>query len=96
MNTQNGMKYRKKVWVRKSSGLYGWKTVVVDKITSKNNIHTNSITQPTSVVKVKPKSQQGISLKKWLVTPKLQVGGGDIFHTNTSAKSAKIGQNKEL
>ena len=92
------MKYRKKVWIRKSSGLYGWKTVVVDKITSKNNIHTNSITQPTSVVKVKPKSQQEIPLKNWLVKPKLQVGvgggGSDISLTNTLENFAKIG-NKE-
>ena len=100
MNTQNGMKYRKKVWGRKSSGLFGWKTVVVDKITSKNNIHTNSITQPTSVVKVNPKSQQRIPLENWLVIPKLQVGveggGGDISHTNSSENFAKIGNKENL
>ena len=69
---------------------------MVDKITSENNIHTGSETQPTSVSKVKPKPQQVIPIKNWLVTRKLQVGGGggDIFHIITSENCAKIG-NKE-
>jgi hypothetical protein len=47
---------------------------------------------------VKLKSQQGIPLENWLVTPKLKVGVGggadDISHTNTLENFTKIG-NKE-
>ena len=44
---------KKKVWVLKKNGLYGWKRIVVeDTITSKLNLHKPNKTQPVSVTKL--------------------------------------------
>ena len=91
---------KKKVWVVKKNGLYGWKMVVVDKPTS-TNIHTQKInTQPTSKPKVDSKSQQNILLRKWLVTPKRNEGGGgperDICEVLTSENTDKITEKESL
>ena len=95
-----GGKMKKKVWVVKKNGLYGWKMVVVDKPTS-TNIHTQKInTQPTSKPKVDSKSQQNILLRKWLVTPKRNEGGGgpesDICEVLTSENTDKITEKESL
>lgn len=100
VSRMTSMKGKKKVWGVKSNGLYGWKMVVVDQITSEN-IHTQNInTQPTSTSKLKSIPQQNILLKNWLVAPKQKVGGGgissDILEVNTWAKSARIGNNRNL
>ena len=89
-----GGKMKKKEWGVKKNGLYGWKMVVVDKPTS-TNIHTQKLnTQPTSNPKVDSKSQQNILLKKWLVTPQRNVGGGglesDICEVLILENTAKI------
>jgi hypothetical protein len=81
-------KQKKKVWGGggvKNSSLYGWKTVMVEQITSRN-IHTNKNRQPTSVSKIKSIPRQNRLLKNWLVTLRQKGGGGE----NTSAHSAKI------
>ena len=74
--------------------------VVVDQRTSENIQTQNLNTQPTSTSELKSIPQQNILFKNWVVAPKQKVGGGgipsDISEVNTSAKFAKIGQNKEL
>ena len=81
-------KARKRVWVVKKNGLFGWKMGVGDKQPS-NNIPTNkkNITQPTSIQKFESNRQQS-SVKNWLVMPKFKKGGVGIESDNVSVSNS--------
>ena len=83
-----GVKKKKKVWEVKKKG---WKMVEVDKPTS-TNIHTKKHNiQPTSTQKPTSESKhQQTNFKKWLVTPKLNVGGGGQISDIREVSSSEI------
>ena len=81
-------------------GLFGWKTVVVDKPTSEK-IHTNNlITQPASNGNVFRHAQQNTFEKMGVARKENLVGGrgqaSEFSHTLTLAKSPKFGNKENL
>ena len=88
---------QKKVWGRKSNGLYGWKAVQGPQKSGNPKENKHTLRSPKPSPKATKSVKQTAVLQNWLLTPNIVLGGGEVRgEVEGGLQSQKVGKSSEI